>query len=75
MAILRLSNPQPNTKKGDELKISLTLSYIEKSDKPDAFHLKVNDFKNGNHTSNSNLINNKQLWHIKSQKCQIMGKY
>ena len=44
MAILRLSNPQPNTKKGDELKISLTLSYIEKPDKPDAFQLKENDF-------------------------------
>ncbi|HIJ50087.1 MAG TPA: hypothetical protein HPP54_03365 [Nitrospinae bacterium] len=28
MALLRLSNPQPNAKKGDDLKISLTLSYI-----------------------------------------------
>ena len=44
MAILRLSNPQPNTKKDDELKSSLTLSYIEKPDKPDAFQLKENDF-------------------------------
>jgi hypothetical protein len=44
MAILRLSNPQPNTKKDDELKINLTLSYIEKPYKPDAFQLKENDF-------------------------------
>ena len=44
MAILRLSNPQPNAKKGDELKISLTFSYIEKPDKPDVFQLKENDF-------------------------------
>ena len=28
MALLRLSNTQPNVKKGDDLKISLTLSYI-----------------------------------------------
>ena len=44
MALLRLSNPQPNAKKGDDLKISLTLSYIEKPEKPDAFQLKENDF-------------------------------
>ena len=44
MALLRLSNPQPNAKKGADLKISLTLSYIEKPEKPDAFQLKENDF-------------------------------
>jgi len=44
MALLRLSNPQPNAKKGDDLKISLTLSYIEKPAAPDAFQLKENDF-------------------------------
>jgi hypothetical protein len=44
MAILRLSNPKPNAKKSDELKISLTLSYIEKPFKPDTFQLKENDF-------------------------------
>ena len=44
MALLRLSNPQPNAKKGDDLKISLTLSYIEKPEQPDAFQLKENDF-------------------------------
>ena len=44
MALLRLSNPEPNAKKGDDLKISLTLSYIEKPEKPDAFQLKENDF-------------------------------
>ena len=44
MALLRLSNPQPNAKKSDDLKISLTLSYIEKPEQPDAFQLKENDF-------------------------------
>ena len=44
MALLRLSNPQPNAKKSDDIKISLTLSYIEKPEKPDAFQLKDNDF-------------------------------
>jgi hypothetical protein len=44
MALLRLSNPKPNQKKDDTLKISLTLSYIEKPEQPDAFQLKENDF-------------------------------
>ena len=44
MALLRLSNPQPNAKKDADLKISLTLSYIEKPEQPDAFQLKEDDF-------------------------------
>ena len=44
MALLRLSNPQPNEKKDGDLKISLTLSYIEKPEQPDAFQLKEDDF-------------------------------
>ncbi len=44
MALLRLSNPQPNAKKDADLKISLTLSYIEKPEQPDAFQLKESDF-------------------------------
>ena len=44
MVILRLSNPQPNAKKDDKLKISLTLSYIEKPEQPDTFQLKDDDF-------------------------------
>ena len=44
MALLRLSNPQPNEKKGSDLKISLTLSYIEQPGQPDAFKLKEGDF-------------------------------
>ena len=44
MALLRLSNPQPNAKKGDDLKITLTLSYIEKPGQPDTYHLNDEDF-------------------------------
>ena len=44
MALLRLSNPPPNAKKDADLKISLTLSYIEKPEQPDAFKLKESDF-------------------------------
>jgi hypothetical protein len=44
MVLLRLSNPQPTKKKNGEMKISLTLSYIEKPEQPDAFQLKENDF-------------------------------
>ena len=44
MVLLRLSNPQPNAKKDDDLKISLTLSYIEKPEQPDMFKLKKDDF-------------------------------
>jgi hypothetical protein len=44
MALLRLSNPQQNSKKDDDLKINLTLSYIEKPEQPDTFQLKKDDF-------------------------------
>jgi hypothetical protein len=44
MVLLRLSNPQPTKKKDGEMKISLTLSYIEKPEQPDAFQHKENDF-------------------------------
>ena len=44
MALLRLSNPQPNEGNKEDLKITLTLSYIEKPEQPDAFQLKGDDF-------------------------------
>ena len=44
MALLRLSNPQPNDKNNEGLKMSLNLSYIEKPGRPDAYHLKEGDF-------------------------------
>ena len=44
MALLRLSNPQPNEGNKEDLKITLTLSYIEKPEQPDAFQLKEDDF-------------------------------
>ena len=44
MALLRLSNPQPNDKDNKDLKISLSLSYIEKPGQPDAYQLKDDDF-------------------------------
>jgi hypothetical protein len=44
MALLRLSNPQPNEGNKEDLKITLTLSYIEKPGQPDAFQLKESDF-------------------------------
>ena len=44
MALLRLSNPQPNAKKGDDLKITLNLSYIEKPGQPDTYQLNDEDF-------------------------------
>ena len=44
MALLRLSNPQPKEKKDGDLKITLTLSYIEKPAAPDAFQFKEDDF-------------------------------
>jgi len=44
MALLRLSNPQPNEGNKEDLKITLTLSYIEKPEQPDAFQLKKDDF-------------------------------
>ena len=44
MVLLRLSNPQSTKNKDEKMKISLTLSYIEKPLQPDAFHLKETDF-------------------------------
>jgi len=44
MVLLRLSNPQPIKKQDVEMKISLTLSYIERPEQPDAFQLKEDDF-------------------------------
>ena len=44
MALLRLSNPQPKEGNKEDLKITLTLSYIEKPEQPDAFQLKKDDF-------------------------------
>ena len=44
MALLRLSNPQPNKGKKEDPKITLSLSYIEKPEQPDAFKLQENDF-------------------------------
>ena len=44
MTILRLSNPQPNEGNKEDLKIALTLSYIEKPEQPDAFQLKESVF-------------------------------
>jgi len=44
MALLRLSNPQPKEGNKEDLKITLTLSYIEKPEQPDAFQLKEDDF-------------------------------
>jgi hypothetical protein len=44
MVLLRLSNPQSTKNKDEKMKISLTLSYIEKPEQPDAFQLKENDF-------------------------------
>ena len=44
MALLRLSNPQPSDKNSENLKISLSLSYIENPGKPDAYQLKGDDF-------------------------------
>ena len=44
MALLRLSNPQPNDKNNEGLKMTLNLSYIEKPGKPDTYQLKDGDF-------------------------------
>ena len=44
MALLRLSNPQANEGNKGDLKITLSLSYIEKPEQPDAFQLKESDF-------------------------------
>lgn len=44
MVLLRLSNPQPNNENAKDLKITLSLSYIEKPGEPDAYKLKEGDF-------------------------------
>ena len=44
MVLLRLSNPQPNSEDKEALKISLSLSYIEKPGKPDAYKIKDGAF-------------------------------
>ena len=44
MGLLRLSDPQPNDKNNEDLKISLNLSYIEKPGQPDTYELKDGDF-------------------------------
>ena len=44
MALLRLSNPPSSEGNKEDLKITLSLSYIEKPEQPDAFQLKGDDF-------------------------------
>ena len=44
MVLLRLSDPQPNDKNNEDLKIALNLSYIEKPGQPDTYELKDEDF-------------------------------
>ena len=44
MVLLHLSNPQPNDKNNESLKMTLSLSYIEKPGKPDAYQLGEGDF-------------------------------
>ena len=44
MVLLHLSNPQLNNKNNDGPKMSLSLSYIEKPGKPDAYQLEDGDF-------------------------------
>ena len=44
MALLRLSNPPSSEGNKEDLKITLSLSYIEKPEQPDAFQLKESDF-------------------------------
>ena len=44
MALLRLSNPQPNDKNNESLKMALNLSYIEKPGTPDVYQLKDGAF-------------------------------
>jgi hypothetical protein len=41
---LHLSNPQPNDKNNESPKMTLSLSYIEKPGKPDAYQLEDGDF-------------------------------
>ena len=44
MVLLHLSNPQPNDKNNESPKMTLSLSYIEKPGKPDAYQLEDGDF-------------------------------
>ena len=44
MVLLRLSNPQPNNENSKDLKITLSLSYIEKPGEPDAYKVNDGDF-------------------------------
>ena len=44
MALLRLSDPQPNNKNNESLEISLNLSYLEKPGQPDIYKVKEGDF-------------------------------
>ena len=44
MVLLHLSNPQPNNKNDESLKMTLSLSYIEKPGKPDAYQVEDGDF-------------------------------
>ena len=44
MVLLHLSNPQPNDKNNEDPKMTLSLSYIEKPGKPDAYQLEDGDF-------------------------------
>ena len=44
MVLLRLSDPQPNGKNSEDLKIALNLSYIEKPGQPDTYELEDGDF-------------------------------
>jgi len=44
MVLLHLSNPQPNDKNSESLKMTLSLSYIEKPGRPDAYQLGDGDF-------------------------------
>ena len=44
MVLLHLSNPQPNDKNNEGPKMTLSLSYIEKPGKPDAYQLEDGDF-------------------------------
>ncbi|SVB13150.1 uncharacterized protein METZ01_LOCUS166004, partial [marine metagenome] len=44
MVLLRLSNPQPDNENSKDLKITLSLSYIEKPGEPDAYKVNDGDF-------------------------------
>ena len=44
MVLLHLSNPQPNDKNNEGPKMTLSLSYIEKPGRPDAYQLEDGDF-------------------------------